>query len=125
MRTIGSYAGEITPGLSDASTRTLGDHWFMPLARNPPSTTSKCPVTKLAAGEARKTVAPTNSDNSPKRRIGVRIKHSSPRPVLSSKAAFRSVRKTPGTNAFTHTPWRAHSTASDLVSDATADLLTA
>ena len=49
--------------------------------------------------------------------------HSSPRPVPSSKAAFRSVRKTPGTKAFTQTLYLAHSTASDFVSDATADLL--
>src|SRR5262249_22324118 len=36
-------------------------YWFTPLARKPPSTVSRCPVTKLAESEARKTAAPTSS----------------------------------------------------------------
>jgi len=81
------------------------------------------PVTKLALSEARNTAAPTSSSSFPKRFIGVRKRNSCPRAVPSSSAALRSVRKTPGAMAFTQTPWRAHSIARDLVSDATAALL--
>src|SRR6266700_2310788 len=94
-------------------------YWFTPLARKPPSTASTCPVTKLAASEARNTAAPTSSSRFPNRRIGVRTRNSSPRPVPSSNPAFRSVRKTPGAIALTHTPYLAHSTARVFVRDAT------
>ena len=65
-------------------------HWFTPLARNPPSTASNCPVTKLDASDARNTAAPTSSSTRPKRFIGVRIRNSCPRPDVSS-SRFRSV----------------------------------
>src|SRR5882757_6069190 len=106
--------------------RILGIHrsyWFTPLARNPPSTASTCPVTKLAASDARNTAAPTSSSTCPKRRIGVRVRNSLPREFPSSNAVFSSVRNTPGAIALTHTPWGAHSTASDFVRAATAALL--
>ncbi len=84
--------------------RFVNRYWFTPLARNPPSTTSRCPVTKLAASDARNTAAPPSSSSFPNRRIGVRSRNSRPRSVPSSRAAFRSVRKTPGARALTHTP---------------------
>ena len=96
---------------------------FTPLARKPPSTTSMWPVTKLAASDARNTAAPASSSTRPNRPIGVRISSSWPRGVVSSSFWFSAVRNTPGAIALTITPWRDHSTASDLVSDATADLL--
>src|SRR5436190_7338008 len=98
-------------------------HWFTPLARNPPSTTSISPVIKLAASDARKTAAPANSSTLPKRPIGVRIRNSWPRGVSSSSFSFNAVRKTPGAIAFTLTPCFAHSIARDFVSDPTAALL--
>jgi len=67
--------------------------------------------------------APPSSSTFPNRRIGVRSRNSLPRSVPFSKAAFRSVGKTPGAMAFTQTPDVAHSRASDLVSEATAALL--
>src|ERR1700721_3234 len=82
------------------------------------------PVVYDAASEARYTAAPTSSSVFPKRPIGERILNSRPRSVLSSSFAFKSVRKTPGAMALTSTPWRDHSTASDLVSAPTAALLT-
>ena len=45
-------------------------HWFTPLARNPPSTASTSPFTKLAASEARNTAAPASSSARPKRLQG-------------------------------------------------------
>src|SRR4051812_48609702 len=102
---------------------TMDDYWFTPLARKPPSTTNRWPVTKLAASEARNITAPTSSSSSPNLRIGVRTRSSSPRGVPCNRGAVRSVRKYPGARALTHTPWRAHSMASDLVSEATAALL--
>src|ERR1700748_61093 len=81
------------------------------------------PVVKLASSDARYTTAPPSSSSLPKRFIGVRSRNSRPRSVPSSRAEFNSVRKTPGAIALTQTPKRAHSTASDLVSEATADLL--
>src|SRR5260370_8138679 len=89
----------------------------------PPSPTNKGPVTKLAASEARKTAAPASSSILPNLRIGVRIRNSRPRSVPSSRAAFKSVRNTPGTRALTQTPDVAHSIASDLVREATAAFL--
>src|SRR5712664_2670213 len=77
----------------------------------PPSTTSRWPVTKLAASDARNTAAPANSSSWPNRFIGVRSKNSCPRAVPSSRAAFKSVRNTPGTSALTQTPDVAHSIA--------------
>src|SRR6266496_1123964 len=100
-------------------------YWFTPLARKPPSTASTCPVTKLAASEARNTAAPTNSSRLPKRRMGVRTRNSLPRGVPSKSARFRSVGNTPGAIAFTHTLCGAHSTASVFVSETTAALLAA
>src|SRR6185503_12958561 len=112
-------------GEADVAGHDLGDlhYWFTPLARKPPSTARSVPVTKLAPSEARKTAAPCSSSTRPKRRMGVRSRNSWPRGVPSSRAALRSVRKTPGTIAFTQTPWAAHSTASDRVRAATPALL--
>src|SRR6266568_4427647 len=90
-------------------------YWFTPLARKPPSTASTCPVTKLAASEARNTAAPTNSSRLPNLRIGVRTRNSASRDVPSSKGPFRLVRNTPGTRVLTQTPSLAHSLAKDLV----------
>src|ERR1700681_742996 len=98
-------------------------YWSTPLARNPPSTGSTWPVTKLAASEARNTTAPPSSSSFPNLFIGVRSRNSRPRSVPSSRVAFRSVRKTPGAIAFTQTPDLAHSIARDFVSEATAALL--
>src|SRR5882757_1296809 len=106
--------------------RGLGIHrsyWFTPLAKNPPSAANTCPVTKLAASEAKNTAAPANSSSCPNRCIGVRSRNSFPRSVPSSNPAFNSVRKTPGAIPFTQTPFVAHSIASDFVSEATAALL--
>src|ERR1700704_3448799 len=100
-----------------------GGYWLTPLARKPPSTANTWPVTKLAASDDRNTAAPPSSSSLPNLFIGVRIRNSRPRSVPSSRAAFRSVRKTPGAIALTQTPNVAHSTASDLVSEATAALL--
>ena len=55
--------------------------------------------------------------------MGVRSRNSFPRAVPSSRVAFNFVRRTPGTSALTQTPCMAHSTARDLVREATADLL--
>src|SRR6185369_6684595 len=99
-------------------------YWFTPLAKNPPSTASTCPVTKLAASDAKNTAAPTNSSTSPKRPMGVRARNSLERgepPVTSERLS--SVINTPGAIAFTHTPCFAHSIAKDLVKEATAALL--
>src|SRR2546423_817555 len=60
-------------------------HWFTPLARNPPSTTSTSPLTKLQASVAKNTQAAVNSSLVPKRWSGVRIRNSRPRAVPSSK----------------------------------------
>ena len=68
---------------------------------------------------------PTNSSVFPNRPIGVRIRSSLPRSLLSSSSALRAVRKTPGAIAFTVTPRELHSTARDLVSAPTAALLAA
>src|SRR5262249_47716621 len=81
------------------------------------------PVTKLAESDARNIAAPDSSSGLPKRFIGVRSKNSAPRGVPSRSFSFNAVRKTPGTIAFTHTPYGAHSIASDFVSDATPALL--
>ena len=42
-----------TAACSNTDDRPRPGHWFTPLARKPPSTTSTSPVTKLAASEAR------------------------------------------------------------------------
>src|SRR5262249_9481549 len=62
---------------------TSNIHWFTPEARNPPSTAMHCPVMKLAASEARRMAAPTNSSALPKRSMGVRMRNSWPRGVPS------------------------------------------
>src|SRR5215831_19666661 len=101
----------------------LQNHWFTPLARNPPSTTIISPVTKLAASEARKIAAPASSSTFPNRFIGELSSNSRPRSVSSSNFRFRSVRKKPGAIAFTQTPCGAHSIASDFVRAPMAALL--
>ena len=45
--------------------------WNLKVADRPPSTLSTWPLTKSAAGEARKTIAPTISSGLPQRSIGV------------------------------------------------------
>src|SRR5882724_325423 len=125
-----TYLDRYTPALlwpsifshsMDASDRYL--YWFTPLARKPPSTVSTCPVTKLAASEARNTHAPVSSSTLPNRCIGVRRRSSCARGVPFSNAEFSSVRNTPGAIALTQTPYRAHSIAKDLVKETTAALL--
>src|SRR5437870_2726084 len=104
--------------------RVHQNYWFTPLAKNPPSTASMCPVTKLAASDAKNTAAPTNSSTCPKRRIGVLARNSLERGVPPVRSVwFISVRNTPGAMAFTQTPFCAHSIARDLVKEATAALL--
>src|SRR5690606_32688072 len=95
-----------------------------PLAKKPPSTAIVSPTTKLAASEAKNTHAPHSSAAFPNRAKGVRANSSLPRAVSSKRERLRSVGKTPGALAFTHTPSLPHSMASDLVSAITAALLT-
>src|SRR5205823_3777845 len=60
-RRAASRAARRKTGSAGASPSRATYQLFTPLERNPPSTASRVPVTKLAASEARKTAAPASS----------------------------------------------------------------
>jgi len=92
--TVGSnerFLGRKAPARTNQ--KINGCYSFTPLARYPPSTASRVPVTKLAASDARKIAAPISSSNSPKRFIGVRASISCPRGVPITNFSLNGVRK--------------------------------
>src|SRR5215470_4592646 len=75
------------------------------------------PVRYEEASLARKTAGPAISSARAQRRIGTVATVPGPATGSSHRLRFRSVAVQPGHSAFTRTPFGAHSTASDLVSE--------
>jgi hypothetical protein len=117
--------GIVSPGAKARSPRARSPQMRL----IPPSIESTCPVTHVTAGSALATIHRAISLGLAMRPIGSDLVIPALRPVMASAGSPALTRTWvstgPGATAFTRTPYRASSSAHEIVSDSTAALLAA